>query len=336
MTASAHSLPRKFRHQAVFYSGLAEFINGTVPFIRQGIAAAEAVLVVESAHKIDMLRTVLGQAAGSVMFADMAEVGANPARIIPAWQDFVREHEQSGRGLRGIGEPIWKGRTPDELVECQRHESLLNVAFGHGRPWTLLCPYDVDNLPAEVIVEARRSHEFVLDGMSCSQSELYRGIEASASRFDAPLPEPPPGVRQVAFDAESLLALRRHVVRFATGCGFSAERTIRFVTAVNEVASNSVLHGAGRGRLRMWRGGLSLLCEITDAGVFEKSLADRTRPSAAARDPRGLWLANQLCDLVQVRMLPTGTVVRLHLYQDARPQLHVVEDPRHLEGASAA
>ena len=27
----------------------------------------------------------------------------------------------------------------------------------------------------------------------------------------------------------------------------------------------------------------------------------------------GLWLANQLCDLVQLRTLPDGNVVRLHL-----------------------
>jgi hypothetical protein len=27
----------------------------------------------------------------------------------------------------------------------------------------------------------------------------------------------------------------------------------------------------------------------------------------------GLWLANQLCDLVQVRSFPTGSAVRLHM-----------------------
>jgi prepilin-type processing-associated H-X9-DG protein len=34
--------------------------------------------------------------------------------------------------LRGAGEPIWPERRPAELVECQRHESLLNVAFADG------------------------------------------------------------------------------------------------------------------------------------------------------------------------------------------------------------
>ena len=34
---------------------------------------------------------------------------------------------------------------------------------------------------------------------------------------------------------------------------------------------------------------------------------------AALPEGHGLWLANQVCDLVQVRSFPTGTVVRLHL-----------------------
>ena len=63
----------------------------------------------------------------------MAEIGANPACIIPAWRDFVDECAEAGRAIRGIGEPIWADRSPAELVECQRHESLLNLAFADTR-----------------------------------------------------------------------------------------------------------------------------------------------------------------------------------------------------------
>ena len=40
-------------------------------------------------------------------------------------------------------------------------------------------------------------------------------------------------------------------------------------------------------------------------------LAGRLRPLNPARGGNGLWLANQLCDLVQVRSSEAGTVVRL-------------------------
>ena len=29
---------------------------------------------------------------------------------------------------------------------------------------------------------------------------------------------------------------------------------------------------------------------------------------------RGLWIVNQLCDLVQIRSAPSGTVVRVHVH----------------------
>ena len=80
--------------------------------------------------------------------------GANPACIIPAWREFVDEHAAASRALRGIGEPIWPDRTSAELVECQRHESLLNLAFAGTRSFHLLCPYDTEALDAAVIEEA--------------------------------------------------------------------------------------------------------------------------------------------------------------------------------------
>lgn len=313
-----------FRHEALFYSGWADYVSGTVPFIKEGVRAGEAVLVVESAEKIDMLRTALDQDATAVLFADMSEVGANPARIIPAWRDFVERHGEAGKGLRGIGEPIWKGRSTDEVAECQRHESLLNVAFGGGRPWHLLCPYDAGQLDAAVIEEARRSHEYVTESGAAVASETFRGIAGSGTPFAAPLTEPTTGVRTFRFDTDNLVNLRGEVTRYATAVGLSAKRATELVTAVNEVATNSLLHGGGHGTLRMWKEANSLISEIRDSGRYDRPLADRERPGPNTTDPRGLWLANQLCDLVQIRTLAGGTVVRAHMKIDPKGHLHVV------------
>jgi anti-sigma regulatory factor (Ser/Thr protein kinase) len=316
----------KFRHEALLYSGWAEFVAGTVPFIRGGLEAGEPVLIVESAAKIDMLRMALGHDANEVLFADMAEVGANPARIIPAWHDFVTRHADSGRRLRGIGEPIWKGRSDDELIECQRHESLLNVAFGRGLPWWLMCPYDTENLGEAVIDEARRSHEYVSGRASEQLSSVFRGIEASGAPFDAPLPEPGTDVRHLAFDANDLVSVRNLVSRHARAARLAPARADELVTAVNEVATNSVRHGGGSGSLRLWQERSSLICEIRDRGRFDRPLADRERPSRDIAAPRGLWLANQLCDLVQIRSQPEGTVVRLHKRRHPANHLRLVRD----------
>ncbi|HEX2044750.1 MAG TPA: MEDS domain-containing protein, partial [Gaiellaceae bacterium] len=158
------STTERFRHEALLYSGEDEFVARSTAFVRDGVGAGEPVLVVVSARKIDRLREALGADADSVHFADMAAVGRNPGRIIPAWQDFVARYAAPSVRLRGIGEPIFPERTPDELVECQRHESLLNVAFADATAFWLLCPYDVAALPAAVIDEVGRSHPLVVGG----------------------------------------------------------------------------------------------------------------------------------------------------------------------------
>lgn len=306
----------EFRHEALLYSNHAEFLGGAVPFLREGMASGEAILVVESRERIDLLRGALGDDAAQVMFADMAAVGSNPARIIPAWREFVEVHGANGKGLRGIGEPIWKERSADELVECQRHESLLNVAFADGRPWHLLCPYDTTRLDPAVIAEARRSHRYVTEGGVSATSAEFRGVDACGSHFATPLEEPRRGVRSTTFDRDGLLELRRRVTRFATWAGLPKSRATAMVTAVNEVATNSVQHGGGKGTLRMWKADGALVCEVRDAGAYDHALADRNRPGPRIDDSRGLWIANQLCDLVQIRTFPEGTVVRLHTRLD--------------------
>lgn len=115
-------------------------------------------LVAISRTKIERLRALIGRMEDKVRFVDMAEVGSNPVRIIPVWREFVDEHAESGVRLRGIGEPIWAERSPEELVECERHEALLNLAFVDAPPLWLLCPYDVDSLNESVVREAERNH----------------------------------------------------------------------------------------------------------------------------------------------------------------------------------
>ena len=326
MSSSAEHSKAEFRHEALLYVGWEEFIAGTVPFIRDGLSAGEPVLVVESAEKIEMLRLALGGDVGEVLFADMAQVGANPACIIPAWHEFVTLNAAPGRRMRGIGEPIWRERSSDELVECQRHESLLNVAFGRGEPWWLLCPYDVEKLDPAVIEEARRSHEFVAERGARQRSDSFRGFDASGAPFDVPLPEPESVASRLAFGATDLESLREVVSRQARAARLKASRAAELVIAVNEIATNSIRHGGGRGTLRIWHEPTALVCEIRDRGRFDKPLAGRQRPSNDPAAPRGLWLANHLCDLVQIRTLADGTVVRLHMNRLPTSHLRVVPD----------
>jgi anti-sigma regulatory factor (Ser/Thr protein kinase) len=298
-----------FQHEALIYDGPDEYLAGTLPFLRDALEAGEPTLVAVGELQSELLEGELGTEAKEVRFLNMREVGRNPASIIPLWREFV--DESGGRSVRGIGEPVWADRSPAALDECQRHEALLNVAFAPDPAWKLLCPYDAGSLDDEVLEKVAHSHSHVHAGGR---------LEASSS-FD-PRPDcfagelPPPAVAPVAFSfgLEELGEVRRRVTAIAEEVGLDPRAVGDLVTAASELAANSVMHGGGRGTLRLWCEGEDLLAEVEDRGRIEEPLVGRLRPGISQEGGRGLWLANQLCDLVQIRSGDKGTVVRLHFF----------------------
>ena len=164
-----------FRHEAVFYAGPEAFLDRVAPFVEEGLDQGEPVMVAVIRPHATWLQNSLGASSGKVKFVDMARLGHNPARIIPGWQQFLAAHAADGRPVRGIGEPIWSGRRPEELIECQLHEALLNVAVDPSTPFWLVCPYAVRGLDDAVIAEAYRSHPAVIQGDQYQGNMHYAG-----------------------------------------------------------------------------------------------------------------------------------------------------------------
>jgi anti-sigma regulatory factor (Ser/Thr protein kinase) len=305
-----------FCHEALMYAGDEQFVEETGDFLRQALTAEEPALAVLDRRKIGLLRAELGSDAEYVNFADMAEVGANPARIIPAWRSFVSDHAAPGAGVWGIGEPIWAARSRDELVECQLHEALLNHAFDRDEiDFRLLCPYDTASLPSSVLDEAHCSHRVIADGELRAQSGGFRDGHGLPPQYGAPLPEPGPdvGLREYPFELDTLGIVRRVVALEASEAGIGPARTEDFLVAVHELASNSIRHGGGDGLLRVWSEPDAVVSEVRDAGRITDPLVGRIAPCGERVGGWGLWLANQLCDLVQIRTGADGTTVRVRL-----------------------
>jgi anti-sigma regulatory factor (Ser/Thr protein kinase) len=311
--AGAGHTETRFHHETLLYSGAHGFLEGALPFIQGALAAGEPVLVAVGPEKIELLKLALGADADRVSFTDMRLLGHNPARIIPAWHRFLEDNASENRPVRGIGEPIWPGRSPAELSECQRHETLLNLAFAGGHAWSLLCPYDLDGLDGPVIEAARHSHPFITEDGVSRASDSCPHEHAIAAPFTGTLPPPPASAGELAFTGQELSALRRRLTEWASRFELGCERTEHLVLAVTELTSNSVRHGGGGGTLRMWREDEVLLVEVRDAGHIDEPLVGRTRPGLEQRAGRGLWLVNHLCDLVQIRSAPGGSAVRVHM-----------------------
>jgi len=120
-------------------------------------------------------------------------------------------------------------------------------------------------------------------------------------------------VRELAFDIRALASLRHAIAGWADEAMLHSGSAEDLVLAVNELASNSVRHGGGRGTLRYWREAQALVCEVHDAGHIEDLHVGCTRPGPDAHSGRGLWLVNQLCDEMQIRSSCSGTVVRVKM-----------------------
>ena len=306
--------PSDFHHEAFLYTGEDRFLAGVLPFIRDGVAAGEPILVAVGEARLRLLDSTLGADAERVRFVDMGEVGRNPARIIPVWRDFLDVHAVADRPVRGIGEPMWPGRSAAELVECRNHESLVNVAFDGDVPWRLMCPYDVERLDPGALEAARRTHPFVVaeNGIE-HRSDSYVPPADAPGPFEGTLPEPPASTATMNFAHDDLAQVREHVYRHASEAGLGQRGISNAVLAVSELAANSVRHAGGRGTVRLWTEPSEFVGEVSDGGRFRSPLVGRTRPTPVQLYGRGLWLVNQVCDLVQIRSSERGSVVRVHI-----------------------
>ncbi|MDT0466568.1 anti-sigma factor RsbA family regulatory protein [Streptomyces gibsoniae] len=299
-----------FLHPALFYRGPQQYVAGTVPFVLAGLAAGEPVGVAAPPDRLALIRDGLGPHADEVCFVDMTRAGRNPGWIIPGVLRRFADAHGEGR-VRIIGEPIWPGRTTVEYPACVQHEALINAAFT-GREVTILCPYDAAGLDSGVLDDAWATHPVVIDEYGETPSPAY-SPEAVAARYNEPLTVPP-GAAEFAFDSSGQLSrAREFAVRHGARMGLSVPQLEDLALAVAELTTNSVLHGAGGGTLRIWAEGGHVVCEVHDAGRLIDPLAGR-RPQAPSRPGgRGLLLVNHVADLVRVHTGDPGTTIRFYL-----------------------
>jgi anti-sigma regulatory factor (Ser/Thr protein kinase) len=295
-------------HQALFYQDEADYLDGVMRFIMPGLRAGEPVAAAVPPERGELLRRELQGYASEVEILDMFELGRNPARIIPAVERMLAKYE--GARLHYVGEPIWPGRTQEEIQEATKHEALINLAWP-GAQIRVLCPYDAIRLEPKVLADARRTHPSVIQDGQERPSKAYDGAAIPVGA-DQPLSSPPPDALELAFGLENLFRVRALVNEEATAAGLSRERVEDLMLAMSELATNAIRHGLGGGVVRIWTRPDRIICQVEDRGHILDPLAGRRLPMPDVAGGIGLWTVNQLCDLVEVRSVPDGTTVRIH------------------------
>ena len=301
--------PHQFRHLALFYRGRDEYLRGLCDFIQSSRARGHAVFAAVPGRQAEQLRRRLGDDSAQVALTDMAELGRNPARIIPEVLAFAQSHP--GQDVCCVGEPIWPGRTTEEIEEAVRHEALVNLAF-RDSPVTFLCPYDSARLPGWVVADAASTHPSVVTDQGEAVSAGYLSPPGLPPRCERTLPRPPAHAEALRY-RDDLGSVRSFVASRAEQAGLAASRISDLVIAVSELAANTVRHAGSDGTVQIWHTRQKVICQVADRGQITDPLAWHRARSERVLGGKGLWLVNQLCDLVQARTSPAGTVARLHM-----------------------
>lgn len=320
-----------FAHTAVCYRTTAELVDVVLPFVEEGLARTEPVWVNLSAERLAALKSALGRSGsrprppraspsgpeGGVHWTDTHQWHPHPARRLRAIGDLVRVQERHHpRRLRFVGECALPEGPPALVEEWERFDAVLNDALA-GAPLTMVCTYDAKVLPAEVLERVQASHptlgvttpitnsQYVPPDQFCARAREPFALRPEGARYAGPKATPA--------EARSLV---RAAARPEAGDGTPVEQAAAEDLAIcaTELVTNSWRAGAGRIEVWCWGQGGEAVAQVADDGPgWADPLAGYRRPQADDESGRGLWVARQLADVLQIRTDASGTVIQVRM-----------------------
>ena len=290
------STERTFEHWACVYRDDQQLLQTAVPFLAGGLEAGEPVLAVTSRANLGLIGAALGERAGEVDYAESAFFGRRPPQRVAAFYRYWTRHADARRdgrtgrsaGVRILAEPVWAGRSAREVAAWTRMESALNVALAPASI-SMVCPYDTSTLDPGIVADALRTHPAQIAGSDLSPSAEF------------------------GFDG-SLRGLRRFIASRADAYGVAGDRAEMLILAVSEVGAYLKNQGRGTATVRTWEQPGAVVCDFCQPGTSISDPFLGLRPASlepGAGD--GLWLANQLCDWMEIRPGAEGCTIQLQV-----------------------
>ena len=147
------------RHEALVYSSADELVAASVPFLRQGLATGDDLLVVLREHSAADLRVALGEDAARVEFRDSIAWYRSPELSVASYTRYLDEHLGSGTPrVRVVAEVIWPQRAAAaEVAGWKQYEASISMTMA-SVPVSFVCTYDTRELPSEIVESARQTH----------------------------------------------------------------------------------------------------------------------------------------------------------------------------------
>ncbi|HVL89958.1 MAG TPA: sensor histidine kinase [Actinomycetota bacterium] len=284
---------RLLTHDALIYDSEPAFVETVVPFIEEGLAAGEGILVATSPGNTALLREAMSDDGGRIVFADGSDVYQRPETAVAAYDSALRSLAAQGyRAVRAIGE-VQHGT--GRLERWLPYEPVADRVFS-DRPLWVVCPYDARTLPGWLIEHAKRTHSFIFGPQRERSRTFVEPEQLMASLRPAPsdlVPNGPPLVQHAA--RGNLRELRSAII--ANTKGAEPQVAERIVTVVNELATNVIKHGGGTAYVSLWKVPAGYVADVVDpGGRLDDAFAGYRPPPNPATGGVGLWLARQMSD----------------------------------------
>ncbi|MFL5826271.1 MAG: anti-sigma factor RsbA family regulatory protein [Thermoleophilaceae bacterium] len=295
------------RHNALVYESDDEYVERSVAFLKEGLEEGEACIVGHARDGIAMMRDALGPDSERVTFADLSSTYTRPARAVAAYYGTFLGALRTAPSVRAVAE-MQLGPTLGDWDEWLGYEAITNLAYAH-LPVTVVCTYNANRVPDEVVQGVLRTHPEVLaDGWESSghfedPRELLRKLTIE--------PEELPALRscQVGQDLERF---REQLARELVAEKVPEAKALDMLLASSEVAANAITHGAGIEEVRAGRADGRFVCEVVDRGSgFDDPVAGYVAPRAGSGT--GLWVARQLTWRIEFFHSPRGFTTRIWL-----------------------
>jgi MEDS: MEthanogen/methylotroph, DcmR Sensory domain len=304
-----------FQHAACVYTSDSQFLDTALPFLADGLALGEPVLAVTNPANLELLGAALGESSGDVDYAESAFFGRRPPRRVAAVYRYWKGAQgslRSGR-VRILAEPVWAGRSAREITAWTRMEAALNVTLA-TTSISMICPYDARTTGADILAGALRTHPVQVAGSAQSPSPQYADPAAFARSCDTrPLAQPSDGAETFDFDGD-LRGLRRFIVGSADAHGVAGDRADMLVLAVSEVGAYLKDRWPTSATVRTWEQPGAVVCDFRQPGASLDDPFLGLRPAELVPgDGDGLWLANQICDWMDIRSDAGGCTIQLQI-----------------------
>jgi DNA-binding GntR family transcriptional regulator len=178
-SADAPARPAALEHAELRYGSTAEFIASALPFVLGAVQWNEPALVVSRQENLNALASALGTHGTRVDYRDSSDWYDDPLSTLRRYRHYIERRSGTTR-VSIVGELPWHDRSETAVADWLRYESVINVAL-EPLPASIVCPYDAQRLPAEILSEARAAHPRLCSLGNLSYSRDYREFFTTAS-----------------------------------------------------------------------------------------------------------------------------------------------------------